>query len=681
MGKLISFLKQKKLASLLIILALTTLVYSNIFTNQFVWDDPDFYGNWPALYSFRNIPDLLAGELPSQHGGVYRPLRSIYQLLIFQSLGGQVTTLESGAAKNIFGYHLISLLIHLAGVIAIYFLVELLTAKRLLAFSSALIFGLHPIHVEAITYFTTSVDIIGAVLFLWSVYFYYQSQKTEKTKLWFYLLSIILAYLAFFSYEITLILPLALILIDYYRENFSWRELIKKIKFYLPYFVGVIAWIGLRIYYDVGVRAFSSTASTTLSSRLLTESKAIIKYIYLLFFPLALNVYHQINFSQTLAEPRVFLAIIGIIILLAAGLMLAKKQKLLSFGIFWFFLALAPVANVFPTGIVMAEKYTYLASASAALILAWLIFWLLQKEQKTAKIFGLALILAVAIFYGSLTYARNFDWKSNETLWLKTLTQRPDYGRVYNNLGFVYYQQKRYSEALDYLEQAQEKEPNLAITYQNLGNVYDELGDFDQAITNYQKVIKLYPHYAEGYNNLGITYRKIGELDKALENYEKAIEVDPNYFISYSNAGVIYLIKGDRDQAQEFFEEALALNPNFGQAWHGLAVIYAGKSEFEKAISYYQKSMAASPQIIDNYNHLAFIYEKQGKISEATAVLEKGISANPDDLELKTNLAIVLANHQKFQEAINELQNILKINPDYEPAKKVLGQIEEAIKN
>lgn len=675
MEKILNFLNQKRVFSLILILIVTTVVYSNIFSNEFVWDDPDFYGNWPVLYNFKNIPDLLTGGLPPGHGGVYRPLRSVFQLFIFQLLGGEVKTLESGATKNLFGYHLISLLIHLAGVIAIYFLIELLTEKRILAFFTALIFGVHPIHTEAITYFTTSIDIIGAVFFLWAIYLYLKSQNKAGVKWLIYTFSVILAWLAFFTYEITLVLPLVIVLIDLYKQNFRVESLKEKIKFYPAYWIGIFVWLTLRLSLDIGVRAFSSTIETNLFTRLLTVSKAIMKYIYILFIPYPLNVYHKINFSWTLAEPKVFLSILAIVGLLIIAIVIAKKRKIISLSIFWFFLCLAPVSNVFPTAIVMAEKYTYLASVSACLILAWLIYQLIKTDKKILQIVSLLIILIVTTAYGSLTYARNFDWQNDEILWLKTLELRPDYGRVYNNLGFVYYRQKRFSEAINYLEQAMEKEPNLAVIYQNLGNIYDELGNYDQAITNYEKVIELKSNLTETYNNLGIIYQKIGNLEKAEEYYQKAIEVDPSYFISYSNLGVIYLIKQDWAKAQQYFQQALDLNQNFAQAHHGLAAALLNQQEIEKAIQHYEKSMALMPELIDNYNHLALIYDHQGDSQKAIQILEKGIAANPQSAELYTNLAIFLANKGKIEPAIQYLNTALQIDPGYQQALNTLNKI------
>ncbi len=675
MTKVLNFLATKRLASIIIVLVLTTLVYSNILSNGFVWDDPDFYGRWPALYSFNNIGELLGGQLPAQHEGIYRPLRGLWQLFIFQLFGGQNQLLATGAIENAFGYHLISILIHLSAVLAVYLLIDALTKNGVVAFLTSLIFGLHPIHTETITFFTTSVDVIGAIFLLYALYFYLKSNNFQIKH--FYLTSVILAWLAFFSYEFTLVLPLMLILLDLFKNNFNYQIIKNKIKLYLPYWAGVVVWITVRLSLPIANRSFDAENQINLFSRLLTTTKAFVKYIYLLFIPYPQTVYHKIEISQTLIEPRVFLSIVLLLGLVIVAMVIAKKNKIIAFSIWWFWLALAAAANVFPTGIVMAEKYSYLASVSAALILASLIYWLVNENKLILKMTGVVLTLLIIVAYGSLTYARNFDWQSDLTLWQQTLKTRPDYGRAWNNLGYVYVKQKDFDRALEYFNKAKELEPGLAITYKNLGDVLDKLGNPEAAIANYQKAIELQPNLAENYNNLGIVYQNIGELDQALTQYQKAAKTDPLYYLAFSNAGVINLLQKDYDAAKDNFNQALAINPNFGPAHHGLAVSYINLQQLEPALTHYQKSIDLSPEIIDNYSHLASIYYQQKNVNKTIEILNQGITANPTNIELRTNLGMALANQKRYDEAIKEFEEILKIDPADERAKRMRSQLQE----
>ncbi|MFA6214951.1 MAG: tetratricopeptide repeat protein [Patescibacteria group bacterium] len=679
MNKVINFLKQKKLASILIILVSAVLAYSNIFGNDFVWDDPDFYQNWPALYSFDNAGQLLAGETPLQHQGVFRPLRSIIQLVLFQLFGPNST----------WPYHLISLLIHLAGIIAVYLIIEIITKKRTIAFLTAWFFALHPLHTEAISYITTSIDVAGAAMMLWSLYFYLAFRFLARPKIYFFS-SIILAWLSFFTYEITLILPLLILLIEWYKAGFNYQIIFTKIKTLWLFWLGILAYIFTRLSLHIGGRLLASDPTqNSLPVRLLTMGKAIVKYIYLLIIPWPLNVYHKIDASFSLAEPKVLLAWLLILAIAAVTILNAKKLKLACVALLWFFVCLLPVSNVFPTGTIMAEKYIYLASVSICLLLALLIDYLISRPKVVWQVVGLITALIIAGFYGAATYARNFDWRDNITLWQKTLLVRPDYGRVYNNLGFSYYLKKDYQKALANFLQAEKLEPNLPLIYHNLGNTYDELGQSQEAIGSYLEAIKIdkentFYNYAETYNNLGTVYQKIGEYQKAEESYQKAITADESYFRADSNLGFISLLAKDYSQAKEFFEKALAINSNFAPAWHGLAVTDFNLGQTQEAVDSYLKSIELGPDIIDNYSHLASIYMQNGQTQKAVEILEKGAANNPQNAEIQTNLAIILANSGQLEKAVAGLKKALTINPNYLPAQKTLAEILKkinAIKN
>ena len=158
--------------------------------------------------------------------------------------------------------------------------------------------------------------------------------------------------------------------------------------------------------------------------------KVFVKYLFLLIWPRDLNVYHEIIFAQNFGDLKAILAWVFLFALVISAIILAKKIPAASFAVFWFFISLAPVSNIIPTGIIMAEKYTYLASFSICFLLAIILGKLILGQKQLYKYSAILAVLAIVIFYGAATYARNFDWKNDKTLWEKTLTQRPDFEPV-----------------------------------------------------------------------------------------------------------------------------------------------------------------------------------------------------------------------------------------------------------
>jgi hypothetical protein len=163
--KLISLFNRQSVQILLITL-FVIISYGNILQNGISFDDRDFLVTWPAvkdsasgLSSFLNLPDLLAGDLPFNHRGVYRPVRSIFYLLSLKIWG-----------FNPFAFHLQSIIIHLLIVITIFFITKIiLKTNRLnlknLPFLTASLFAAHPIHTEAVTYTAASFDTLGILFF------------------------------------------------------------------------------------------------------------------------------------------------------------------------------------------------------------------------------------------------------------------------------------------------------------------------------------------------------------------------------------------------------------------------------------------------------------------------------------------------------------------------------------
>ena len=160
-----------KFLHLVLITLITTLAYSNIFANDFVGDDPGFMKDWELTQSWDHIPELLTGAVPLGHEKVYRPVRSLIYLGMYQAFG-----------PTVWVYHVYSLLIHLTVTILVFFISRHLFRSSLPATVAALLFGTHPIHTEAITFMTTSFDITGIALMLGSFLCYLKSQEHKNTR-------------------------------------------------------------------------------------------------------------------------------------------------------------------------------------------------------------------------------------------------------------------------------------------------------------------------------------------------------------------------------------------------------------------------------------------------------------------------------------------------------------------
>jgi tetratricopeptide (TPR) repeat protein len=173
------------------------------------------------------------------------------------------------------------------------------------------------------------------------------------------------------------------------------------------------------------------------------------------------------------------------------------------------------------------------------------------------------------LLFSVVTVLRNADWKDDFTLFGRLIKRSPNNPVGYLNYGENLFNQKRFSEALPYVEKglglSASSEDFKALAHLLLGNIYAESGNTNRAVQHYQEVIDNpspnKPDY-EAYCNLGLLYGKLGQLDKAREYLEKGVALNPYYAAGRRDLGVAYGMAGMTDKAIEQFRKALELDPD-----------------------------------------------------------------------------------------------------------------------
>ncbi len=542
-----------------IITILIFVAYINILNNDFVWDDKTFILEWETKNSISNIPQLLKGELPEQHIGVYRPFRSIYYSLAYLIFN-----------ENPIGYHILSIIIHLSIAIIIYFIISQLLKNNFIAFMTSIFFGLHPINIEAVTFITTTFDLIGIMFFLLAFYLYIKRK---------YILSVLSAFVAFFSYEVTIILPLILILYELC-FNLKTSEEFKKSKYYVPHFILAAFYLFIR-FFILKIAGRGTYLAGSIYHTLLIMLKAFSRYIFLLFFPFNLNINHKISegiyslvwgdinrnaiLAKSIFDLDIIASIILLIVILAIAFSSFKKQPLITFCIGWFFITLLPVSNIIPIKIIMAERYLYLPSVAFCILLSFFIFKLYKLNKKIA----IALIILILLLYIPTIINRNKDWKDDLTLWSVAAKQNPQSAMLQFNLGNAYSRAGLKTKAIDSYKKAIDINPYLTKAYNNLAYLLIENNQLDLASVVLEKAIEFDPNFIT-YNHLGVIFAKKEELDLAEEYFRKSIEVNTRYAEGYNNLGQLYLKKGEYNRSIDYFKAAIKIDPNFDKAKQNL---------------------------------------------------------------------------------------------------------------
>ena len=550
---------------------LPVLIYSNSLKNEFHYDDMFAIVNNQAIRSAHNIPALFleviksSGEEEVDSG--YRP---------FLALSFMASYFISG--MNPAGFRLFNLLFHIFNTMLVYLLARgILTGKCLpgspqknvLPLIAGLLFACHPVHSEAVNYIHARSSVLSTFFILVSVYSYAVFRggpaAPQLRRAALYALSLACFISGVLTKEEAFILPLLLCLVEYC--FISGADLKKSIagflKYILPFFILLSVYVFHRVFMVSNLE--SPGGMETITAYVLTQSRVIVRYILLMFYPVNLAVERYVPMSAGIFDSRVVFSGLLILLVLYAAVMLFGRKKEISFSIFWFFIALIPT-SIIPLIIIMNEHRLYLAGAGAALAGAAVtgeFYAVLEKKHNkgiSLKITAVIVVLIIS-FFCLRDVKRNLDWRNGYTLWSKNIKVSPGSFRAHNNLGSFFDKKNDYDKAAAEYEESLRLNPGSATTHNNAGIIYYRRGLYDKAIEHYLAASALENGYTDAINNLGIVYAEKRMYNEALEQFERVVELAPLHKDVYKNMGLLYRMKADAAGAAACWEKYLEINP------------------------------------------------------------------------------------------------------------------------
>jgi tetratricopeptide (TPR) repeat protein len=374
-------------------------------------------------------------------------------------------------------------------------------------------------------------------------------------------------------------LPFAIILYEYCFLKISpWKIEIKDKNIYIPLVMLVIFILIFLINFSP-LSVFNSvppvqgyTYSISAKEYLLTQFNVIVTYLRLFILPINQNLDYDYPVSISLLEINTLFCFSLLLGILALGILLFRKYRLISFGIFWFFLTISVESSIIPISQnVIFEHRTYLSSFGFFLALTGAFFYFF-KERYLA--IGVTIILIFAGVNSVLSYQRNKIWENEYTLWADCLKKSPHKARVNDNLGVALADQGKYPEAIYYYKNAIKLNPDYEDAYYNLANAFKDTGKMEEAAKNFRETIRINPNFADAHNNLGIIlemyYKK---YDEAIYNYRQELKIQPDNSGVHYNLGIALAEKGERQEAIKHFQRAIYLKPDYEAARQWLRMI------------------------------------------------------------------------------------------------------------
>ncbi|HTX88851.1 MAG TPA: tetratricopeptide repeat protein [Bacteroidales bacterium] len=537
--------KGNKYTSLLLIsgiLILTFFLYRNSLNNQVLhFDDTEYFTIHPEVthLTWQSLPKFFT----SYYLVMYQPLPVLTLSLNYHFTGTDPVP-----------FHLVNLLFHLVNILLVYRLATLLFGKKGMALAIALVFAIHPMNVEAVSWISARSSGMYTMFYLLALIFYVRYiRKDLKTGQ--LLLSFLFFVLALFSKSQAITLPLVLILVDYfYRRNLiSPRVILEKIPFLI--LSAVFGWIALHNPASAEIASKGMLATYSPVDDLFMVCFSFAFYLVKFFIPLGLNaayVYPPVD--------KGFLPLwyyLSPVLLAAVGYLVYRfrDRRFFVFGILFFFLTIFINIQVIPSRLVIvADRYAYVPYLGLLFLLMPLADeWRTERPYQWKKIQGwiYAVCLFYLVFFSASVVIRNETWNNDYVFMSDLISKNPDVPylyRAYGTRGNWLKNQGRYEEALQDYSQAIRLKPDNAVVYANRALLYFQNQDFKSVISDADKAEALNYRSSALYQIRAISKFYRQDFRGALQDCDAGLKLDPTW-ADGRNIRTIILDSLNRSQA------------------------------------------------------------------------------------------------------------------------------------
>ncbi|MFN8355665.1 MAG: tetratricopeptide repeat protein [Spirosomataceae bacterium] len=590
-----------------LVAGVTFMAFKGGFQNTFVeWDDNVYLLTNPLIQnpSWSNLGKVFSTSLSLN----YHPL-TVFTLMLNAMWGSGLQDATPFVVTNV--------LIHVGNVVLVYWLAARLSNQNwLVAAAVALLFGIHPMRVESVIWISERKDVLYTFFFLLACHTYLSYQQTLQRK--FLIYTLVAFVLSCLSKAQAVVLPLVLMLLDYY-ENRDWKAkevLLEKIPFFaIALLFGVIAmsiqgggtFFGLIPSISIEAHAIDFEGFNLLD-RIKMGMYGFMMYIVRIFYPVNLSpLYPFVKFADG-STPSEYLY--GFLFFPLAWLLVylsTKRTKLYALGMGFYFVTILLVLQFISVGVaIMADRYSYLPYFGLFFMLFMTLYRLTQPKPLLGYL-TIGLTLAFAAWCFVLTTKQVLVWKTTETLFSRRIEIQPNDVRA------------------------------LAVR----GNWYGENGQIDAAMVDLEKAVSLGLKQGNVFDKLGIAYGMKGQMDKALSYFDQALEVEPDNTSARYNR-VMGLTTKDPQRALQDIDILMksAANPqSIGSLKGYQGACYINLQQLDKALAAYNEAIDKygnkEPQHLYNRGMLRLsMNDRNGAIQD----LQKVLQVSPTNVQAKQQL-------------------------------------------
>ncbi len=612
-----------------VLVAAVLLCYAGALRGQFIWNDSE-YVTAPALQPVAGLERIWT-ELGATEQ--YYPLLHSAFWVQHRIFG-----------DDPLGYHVVTLLLHAAAAILFALLLRRLAIRG--AWLAALLFALHPVHVESVAWITEQKNTLSTVFYLASALAYLRFDENLRPGP--YVAGLVLFALSLFCKTVTATLPAALwVVLWWKRGRLTWKGEVRPL---VPWLLlgaaaGVFSsWVEQRY-----VGAQGTDFAPPGIARLLVAGRAIWFYLGKLVWPFDLNFIYP-RWQVDPRDPWQWLFPLGVVAL-AAGLWSVRRRSRAPLAALLLF-----VGSLFPVlGFVnlygarysfVWDHWQYLADLAP---LAFVGAALMQWHDRLAppwRALALAAAAGVVALFGVASWRHSAMFHDDDTLYRTTLARNPGCWLAENNLAFMLAGEPgRANEAVTHYERALRIRPDYPEAHVNLANTLKGIpGRLPEALDHYREAIRIRPDYAEAEYNLANALAPLpGRVREAIAHYERALRIKPRFAQAHLNLANLLGTMPDRvDEALRHYEDALRIAPDFAEAHYDLAMqlsLLPGREA--EAQAHYEEALRLQPDNAEAHNNLAVIYARAGRLADARKHWLRALELDPNYADPRRNLQLL----------------------------------------
>jgi len=572
------FSQNSTILLILLIIVVTFITYSNSIKSNFVLLDDDVkIINNPFITKINF--DIIAKFFTGFVFHTYMPLTTISYAIDY-----------SLWALNPWGYHAENLLFHLINAVLVFIFIKNLTGRKNAAFIASMLFAVHPMNVESVSWISERSNLLFALFYIASLIFYIKFIDTSKK------INLFIAFIFFmfsvFSKPSAVLLPFTLILIDYYKGlKINYKSLLQK----TPFFIFSLLIGLLTIYATVETENIKDISlQFNFLDRIFLAFYPIAFYILKFFLPSNLNALHPYPDKTGGMLPWEFYVSAIVVILIVYYIWKRKSfKKEFIFGALFFLANISLFLMVLPAGgdFLMAEHFVYIPYIGFVFIAGMVFTRISDATLKAEKLKKMLPFLAVIILlvFAITSNKRNKVWKNSMNLFTDMVSKCPDKAFAHNGLALAKQFNKDYEGALKEFNITLELDSTRYEAFYNRALVKASLSFLEESIYDFNKTIKLSPEYYQAYADRANVKIRLGDSTGAMKDYNQCIKINPDFSSGYYNRGNLKLNLKEYSNALADFTRSIDLDNSYTDAYNNRGITRYYLKDYKGAIEDYSK--------------------------------------------------------------------------------------------